>query len=144
ASTLETVLNTQFLWRSAFNEQGARIANVGSIAAGDHIVVAWRHPGSVRTAYLRCQVATPVSPLAPGLVIDKLADPGAEVLTAAGYPTNPAGDVEGIRLSDIRECYFQVKGEYGGRGTIHELAQEDVDQLPTALTIPPEAFTKPV
>ena len=29
ASTLETVINVQFLWRPAFNENGAKIANVG-------------------------------------------------------------------------------------------------------------------
>jgi hypothetical protein len=86
ASTLETVINAQFLWRSASNKNGARIANVGSIKEGDHIVVAWRHSGVMRTAYLRCKVAAPFSPLAPGLVIDKLSDPDARVLISAGYP----------------------------------------------------------
>jgi hypothetical protein len=31
ASTIETVVNVQFLWRTAFNEKGSQIANVGSI-----------------------------------------------------------------------------------------------------------------
>jgi hypothetical protein len=142
ASTLETVINHQFLWRSAFNTNGARIANVGSIREGDNIVVAWRHSGVTRTAYLRCQVAAPFSPRASGLVIDKLAYPGARELVLAGYPKNSTGDVEGIRLDGIQECCFQIRGAYWGNNAIHELATEDVAQLPTASKIPPEAFTK--
>ncbi len=144
ASTLETVINTQFLWRSAFNKNGARIANVGGIKEGDNILLAWRHSGVLRTAYLRCRVAAPLSPRAPGLVIDKLADPDAKVLSAAGYPKNAAGEVEGIRLDEILECCFQVKGQYGGNNAIHELTIEDAAQVATASTIPPGIFTKAV
>jgi precorrin-8X/cobalt-precorrin-8 methylmutase len=144
ASTLETVLRWHFLWRSAFNKNGAQIANVGSIKAGDQIVLAWRHSGVVRTAYLRCQVAPPWSPFAPGLVIDKLAGPSARALISAGYPMNSAGEVEDIRLDDIQECCFPINGEYGGNNALHKLATEDVAQLSTASTIPPEAFTKAV
>jgi hypothetical protein len=43
ASTLETVINEQYLWRSALNKSGAQIPNVGSVSVGDQIVVAWRH-----------------------------------------------------------------------------------------------------
>ena len=142
ASTLETVINQQFLWRSAFKKNGALIPNIGSIKEGDSIVVAWRHSGIVRTAYLRCKVAAPFSPLASGLVIDKVAGPDAAVLCSVGYPTNLAGAVEGLRLSEILECCFQVKGEYGGNNAIHGLAPEDVAQLPIASMIPPEAFIK--
>jgi hypothetical protein len=52
--------------------------------------------------------------------------------------------VEGIRLDEIQECCFSVKGEYGGNNAIHELAPEDLAQLPTASTIQPDAFMKPV
>ena len=142
ASTIETVINAKFLWRSAFNEKGARIANVSGIQDGDHVVVAWRHSGATRTAYLECTVAEPLSPATPGLVIDKLAGPSAQILISAGYPQNSAGEVEGIRLDDIRECYFQVQGEYGGNNAIHKLAVEDVGQLSKATTIPPEALIK--
>jgi hypothetical protein len=144
ASTLETVTNAQFLWRSAFNKNGARIANVGSIREGDGIILAWRRSGTERNAYLCCRVAAPLSPLAPGLVIDKIADPGARVLVSAGYPRNSHGDVEGLRVDNILECFFHVRGEYGGDNAIHELASEDAAQLSTASTIPPEATTKPV
>ena len=143
ASTLETVMNTQFLWRSAFNKNGARIANVGRIEEGDNILVAWRRSGAVRTAYLRCRVAAPLSPREPGLVIDTLGDTAARALLAAGYPKNAVGEVEGIRLDEVVECCFQVKGKYGGNNAIHELAPEDVPELPTASTIPPAASTKP-
>ena len=142
ASTIETVINAQFLWRSAFNEKGARIANVGGIQDGDHVVFAWRHSSATRTAYLECTVAEPLSPATPGLVIDKLAGPSAQILVSAGYPQNSAGEVEGVRLDDIRECYFQVQGEYGGNNAIHKLAVEDVGQLSKATTIPPEALIK--
>lgn len=101
------------------NEKGARIANVGEIREGDHVVVAWRHSSVTRTAYLECTVAEPLSPVAPGLVIDKLAGPSAQILVSAGYPQNSAGEVEGVRLDDIRECYFQVQGKYGGNNAIH-------------------------
>ncbi len=144
ASTIEIVIDAQFLWRSAFNEKGAQIANVGGIEAGDHIVVAWRHSGAIRTAYLECTVAAPVSPVTPGVVIDKLTGPDAQMLIAAGYPINSAGEVEGIRLDNIRECYFQVQGRYGGNNAIHKLAGEDVGQLSIGATIPPEALMKPV
>ena len=142
ASTIETIINVQFLWRSAFNEKGAQIANVRGIAAGDHIVVAWRHSGAVRKAYLDCTVATPVSPVAPGIVIDKLTGADAQKLIAAGYPMNSAGAVEGIRLDHVRECCFQVRGRYGGNNAIHKLAIEDVGQLAMGSTIPPEALMK--
>jgi hypothetical protein len=142
ASTIETVINAQFLWRSAFNEKDARIVNVGGIREGDHVVVAWRHSSVTRTAYLECTVAEPLSPVAPGLVIDKLAGPSAQILVSAGYPQNSAGEVESVRLDDIRECYFQVQGKYGGNNAIHTLAVDDVGQLSKASTIPPEALIK--
>jgi hypothetical protein len=142
ASTIETVINAQFLWRSAFNEKGARIANVGGIRQGDHVVIAWRHSSVIRTAYLECTIAAPLSPVARGLVIDKLAGPSAQILVSAGYPQNSAGAVEGVRLDDIRECYFQVQGKYGGNNAIHKLAVEDVGQMSKASTIPPEALSK--
>lgn len=142
ASTVEAVINSQFLWRSAYNERGAQIANVGGIEQGDHIIVAWRHSGFVRTAYLECTVAGPFSPVAPGIVIDKLAGPDAQPLIAAGYPTNSAEEVEGIRLNEIRECYFQVQGKYGGNNAIHKLAAEHAGQLSIGSRIPPEAFNK--
>jgi hypothetical protein len=136
ASTIETGINAQFLWRPAFNEKGARIANVGGIQDGDHVVVAWRQSSATRTAYLECTVAEQLSPATPGLVIDKLAGPVAQILISAGYPQNSAAEVEGIRLDDIRECYFQVQGEYGGDNAIHKLAVEDVGHLSKATTIP--------
>jgi hypothetical protein len=143
ASTIETVINAQFLWRSAFNERGAQIANVGALEKGDHIIVAWRHSGVVRTAYLECTVAGPFSPAASGLVIDKLRGTDAQALVAAGYPTNSAGEVEGIRLDEIRECYFQVRGTYGGNNAIHKLAAEDAGRLSIGSRIPPGALNKP-
>ena len=141
-STIETIINVQFLWRSALNERGAEIANVGRIKEGDHIIVAWRHSGVIRTAYLNCTVAAPFSPVAPGLVIDKLTGPDGQMLIAAGYPMNSAGAVEGIRLDEIRECYFQVQGRYAGNNAIHKLADEDVGELSIGATIPPEALQK--
>lgn len=109
ASTIETVINAQFLWRSAFNEKGARIANVGRIQNGDHVVIAWRHSGATRTAYLDCTVAEPLSPVTPGLVIDKLAGPSAQVLISAGYPQNSAGEVEGFVSTTFANATFKSK-----------------------------------
>jgi hypothetical protein len=109
---------------------------VGGIKEGDCIVVAWRHSGDVRLAYLRCRVAAPFSPTASGLVIDRLPAPEARALISAGYPKNSDGEVEGIRLDEVRECWFRVRGEYGGNNAIHELATEDAAQLPTASRIP--------
>lgn len=132
ASTIETVINAQFLWRSAFNERGAQIANVGALEKGDHIIVAWRHSGVVRTAYLDCTIAGPFSPVASG-----------QPLIAAGYPMNSVGEVEGIRLDEIRECYFQAQGTYGGNNAIHKLAPQDAVQLSAGSKIPPGALNKP-
>ena len=62
--------------------------------ASYHVVLAWRHSGATRTAYLECTVAEPLSPATPGLVIDKLAGPSAQELSgigldlAARVPTN--------------------------------------------------------
>jgi hypothetical protein len=64
------------------------------------------------------------------------------MLLAAGYPKNSAGEVEGIRLDEVAEFYFEVKGKYGGNNAIHELAIEDLPQLSIASTIPPAALTK--
>jgi len=87
-------------------------------------------------------VVAPISPVVPGLVIDRLAGSGAEILISAGYPKNGAGEVEGIRLDDIRECYYGLEGHYGGNNTIHKLAAEDVGHLPTGSTIPPEQLRR--
>lgn len=137
-STIERITNAQFLRRSAFNEKGGRVANVSGIRERDHVVVAWRHFSNVRAAYLECTVAAPLSPVSPALVIDRLVGPGAQVLVSAGYPQNSAGQVEGIRLDNVRECYFRVHGQYGGNNAIHELAKEDVRQLSEASPIPPK------
>jgi hypothetical protein len=140
AATIETVLNTQFLWRSARNSKGASIANVAEISEGDVIVVAWRHSGSRRSAYLRCRVGTPLKPLEPGVVIERLSGTDSQPLIAAGYPATDSGDVEGIRLDEIEECSFEVKGTYGGNNAIHRLAEIDASQIDSASTIPPEAL----
>jgi len=44
---------------------------------------------------LKCRVVGPLSSVQPGIVIDRLTNPGASMLTAAGYPKNPGGEVEG-------------------------------------------------
>jgi hypothetical protein len=142
-STLQGVMDFNFLWRSAFNSKGALIANIKKLEVGDQILLAWRHSSSVRTAYLRCRVAAAKSPVVSGLVVDELDGPAARELTCAGYPTNSAGGVEGIRLDEVEECYFPVTGSYGGDNAIHELARRDAEQLRTASTIPPGAVTKP-
>ncbi len=129
AATIEAVINSQFLWRSAFNEKGALIANVGSLKPGDRILLAWRHTNLVRMAYLQCTVAAPLSPIVPHLAIDRLTGANAAALMAAGYPSNSNGAVEGIRLDDIRECYFRVQGVYGGNNAIHKLAEADIVSL---------------
>jgi hypothetical protein len=144
AATIETVVNVQFLWRSSLNKNGAKIANVSRLREGDHIVIAWRHSDRVRRAYLECTIAAPFSPVHQGLVIDRLAGPDAELLISAGYPPNSIGEVEGIRLGDIRECCFHVRGGYGGNNAIHKLAAEDIGQLSARSTIPLEELRKPL
>jgi hypothetical protein len=142
SATLETILNTQIIWRSAFNQTGSQIPLVGSIRAGDRVVVAWRHAGNARTAYLCCRVAAPLFPVKRGLVIDKVSGLDAASLIAAGYPANLAGWVEGIRLDEILECSFPVQGRYGGNNTIHKLAPEDAAQLSTAASVSPQVLAK--
>jgi hypothetical protein len=80
----------------------------------------------------------------PGLVIDRLGEPDASVLTSAGYRKNSDGEVEGIRLNDIVECCFQVQGEYGGQNAIHRLAAQELALLSGAASLPQEAFRKRV
>lgn len=143
ASTVGAVLSTNFLWRSALNENHALIANVRHIKPGDYIVLAWRHPGGVKKAYLRCRVASASLPVMPGLVIDKLAGPDANSLVSVGYPESPDGTVEGIRVDDVIECFFEPKGTYGGINSLHSLAAVDAAQIQTATQIPPDALTQP-
>jgi hypothetical protein len=143
SSTIETIVNANFLWRSAYKVSGALNANVRDLRAGDTIIIAWRHPAGIRTAYMQGTIATPLRPLAAGLVIDRIVGPDARALIAAGYPPNADGDLEGIRLDDVCECYFEVRGQYGGNNAIHKLAAEDEGLLTTATSIPPEAIQKP-
>jgi hypothetical protein len=142
SATLETILNTQIIWRSAFNRSNALIALVGSIQPGDRIVVAWRHPGNDRIAYLCCRAAPPISPVQSGLIIDRISGPDAASLIEARYPANLAGWVEGIRVDEIRECSFSVKGGYGGNNTIHRLSPEDAMQIQTASNILPQVLAR--
>lgn len=138
ASTRAAVENAQFLWRSARNSNGALIPNVREIREGDRIVVAWRHPKGRRTAYLCCRVARPLSPVDPSLVIDKLTGPDAQALVATGYPADASGVIEGIRLDEIEECHFEVRGTYGGQNALHRLAAVDLSQILGASTIRPD------
>jgi|GEM_PF-3652258 len=128
-ATLATLDKTRFLWRSALNKTGARIANVTAIQPGDQIFVAWRHSADERKAYRQCTVAKPIMPVIPGLVIDRLIGPYAQQLVTAGYPQESNGEVEGIRLDQIRECEVETRGSYGGNNAIHKLAPEDLGLL---------------
>ena len=142
ASTLGLVLSAHFLWRAALNSRGALIPNVRKIKEGDRIVVAWRHPAKRRTAYLRCRVAAPLFPVRRDTVIDRLTGPDAHSLIAEGYPASAPETVEGIRLDEIEECYFDVSGAYGGNNAIHPVATDDIRRIATAGTIPPEEATE--
>jgi hypothetical protein len=142
ASTMRLLLSTQFLWRSARNINGALIANVGKIRPGDRIVVAWRHPGRPRTAYLRCRVAHPLAPADAGLVIDRIAGADADSFIAAGYPAISSGEVEGIRLDEIEECFFEVRGYYGGNNAIHDASSEDLEASNALTPIPLEQLSE--
>ena len=142
ASTVGLALSTQLLWRSARNANGALIANVGKIRPGDRIVVAWRHPGRRRTAYLRCRVAHPLAPPAAGLVIDRIAGADARSLIEAGYPAGSSGEVEGIRLDEIEECFFEVQGVYGGNNAIHVASPVDLEATNALTPIPPQELSE--
>lgn len=140
ASTIGTVLDTQVLWRAARNSKGALIANVGNIATGDTIIVAWRHSGGERTAYLRCRIAAPLRPLEPGLLIERLSGTDAAELITAGYPEAAPGTVEGLRLDEIQECFFEVQGLYGGNNALHRLDPLHATAADAANAIPPTAL----
>jgi hypothetical protein len=140
ASTLEVVLNEHFLWRSVFNSNGSRIANVANLQVGDPILVAWRHSAGVRSAYLLGTIAEPRLPVVQGMVIDTVRGPDAEKVVAAGYRPNADGEVEGIRLENVWECCFEIRGEYGGNKAIHRLVDADADAVSTASCIPPESL----
>jgi hypothetical protein len=143
ASTLGTIVDTQFLWRSARNAKGALIANVANIVVGDSLIVAWRDTGRRRTAYLRCRVAAPEQALEPGLIVERLSGPDATELIAAGYPESSPGTVDGFRVDEIVECSFAVQGEYGGNNALHRIAPVDVAGLENSRPIPPNALREP-
>ena len=93
---------------------------------------------AVERRTFRCQVARPLSPVVPGAMIDRLMSADARSVIAAGYPASDSDTVEGIRLDRIEECYFNVRGMYGGNNSIHLAAAEDLDALESSSTIPPQ------
>lgn len=124
--TVSAAIDNQFLWRSARNADGARIANVRHVAAGDRILLAWRTPDARATAYLLCVVAEPLGPVELGMVIDRVTGPGAEGMVGIGYPAGPDGSVEGFRLDDVEECWMELCGIYPGRNAIYKSADTDL------------------
>jgi len=138
-STFDTAITYHFLWRSALKRNGHTISRVREIKQGDHIIIAWRQN---RIAYVDCTVAAPRLPVRPELVIDKLRGSDAQILISAGYPKNSAGEVEGIRIDNIRECEFRLQGEYGGQNAIHKIAEQDASQISIAAAIPREKTLK--
>jgi hypothetical protein len=144
ATTLELVLNHQFLWRSARNrgEPPQLIAHVKELRPGDEVLIAWRHKRRPRAAYLLAKVAEPLHRAEPGLAIDRLTGPAGEALLQAGYPATTDGAVEGIRLDDVQECWFEVKAPYPGQNAIHALDKADADAISGAGPIPPQVFVK--
>jgi hypothetical protein len=140
ASTLAAIENHHFLWRSLLKSSGELNSNVGEILAGDLVLVAWRHDGKRRTAYLRATVAEPLAPRRAGAAIDALAGEAARELISAGYPASDNGTVEGFQLAEVEECCFELQGSYGGNNAIHRLEAVDVAGAQRGGPVPPEAY----
>jgi hypothetical protein len=140
ASTLAAIENHHFLWRSLLKSSGELNSNVGEIQAGDLVLVAWRHDGKRRTAYLRAIVADPLAPRRGRVAIEALAGEAARELVAAGYPASEDGTVEGLRLAEVDECCFELQGSYGGNNAIHRLAAIDAAGAQRGDPVPPKAY----
>ena len=76
-------------------------------------MIAWRHSGVIRMAYLECTVAAPFSPLPPGFEIDKLAGPDAQVLICAGYRRIPPGTWKAFASTTFGNAAFACKANTG-------------------------------
>ncbi|MFM2153159.1 MAG: hypothetical protein RL199_1594 [Pseudomonadota bacterium] len=136
ANTLETVMNGQLIVRTARNQTGQLIANVGALQVGQTIGLVWRGD---RHVYLKCIIGPPENPV-EGTVIDRIPVGKAGIV---GYAANAGDCVEGIRLVDVEECYLALRdGGYGGHNALHQPRLEDVDSLPMAGPIPAERLRR--
>ncbi|WNG61375.1 hypothetical protein F0U59_46710 [Archangium gephyra] len=138
--TVSLALRHLFLWRSAFGANGQLIGNVKKLRAGDGITLAFREGGGI-AAYFRAEVLPPLHPVAPGLVIDRLVGHAAAELIAAHYPESAPGEVQGLRLGELRETYFHLHGSYTGQTALRAFNPVDASRAGIESAIPPERLT---
>lgn len=140
ASTLGSVLEDQLLWRPSTNSLGALIANVGNLQVGDSLILAWRDD---RKAYLRCRIATALRPTVVNgraLVIDQIGNSEGNALASRGYGDGRERTFEAIRFDRIDECYFPLRGRYGGNNALHRIDARDREAVASATSVPAVAW----
>jgi precorrin-8X/cobalt-precorrin-8 methylmutase len=137
AKTVNAASNLHVVWRWAHEKGNPRkpVGGVKHLREGDTLVLALLQP--TPRAYLRATIGKPSNPVNREWVIDRVAGASAQELALAGYPVED-GETHVIRLEDVEECCFDLRGDYPDRPAIQALDARDALSLGDAGPIPVE------
>ena len=133
AETVRIIVEENVLVRSAHNEKGSLIANVGRLSPGELIALVYRGSGATKTELVARIGLAQISAIPGTKVVEHVGDELSERLAVSGYPTLEGGGHDVLRIQQVTRARVDLSGSYAGRNAIHKLEREDLLRVRAAL-----------